>query len=1566
MLLFVALMMPLSLLALSNNYGYKGTIEIKVGETKTIWLIDEVRGMIGLSTTYYPSGKWVLSDNYYNASMISQTMEYCKVRGDKKGDNIKLTFSGDMILYDAMWEYKGYFLIKVVDSDVPVEKITLDATDVNLPVNGTKQLSATITPSNATNKSVTWSSNKESVATVSSSGLVTAKATGNATITCKANDGSGKYATCNISVSGYPSGYVFSGKTAEGYEMEFVVLDAEEKTCKVKEIVTKNINGNLTIPSSVEGHKVVAIGDWALYKCTMSSISIPNGVETIETAGLQQCENLKTINLPNSLKRLENQALKDCKNLETITGINSLEYIGSYAFENVPWLKTLPDGIIYLGKVLFAYSGDMPKNTVINVKEGTTCIANSAVEWNPVSNTWGHGYNLVGVTVPASVKYIVGNPFGVKNLNSISVDSNNPVFDSRNDCNAIIETTTNTLVVASNNTTIPSTVKVIGNGAFNNLSIKSIVIPNSVDSLGNAAIYDCLYLESIAIGKGLRAIKHSTYYGDDSNLKSNDAILSNPRLKTIIVSPDNPYFDSRDNCNAIIEKSTNNLMVGCATTVIPTSVVNICGRAFYGNGSNSLTSIIIPDNVVRIGVDAFYKQNNLIRVEIGKGVKQIGHSSWGGFGNCSQLKKIISKNEFPSDINEKAFDSNIYKNATLYVPTSSKVNYMMATGWGQFKNIVEGEPEPDIEVDINSTNFPDETFRNYLLSQSYGEDGKITEIEISKITNISVSGSSTSPGSIKSLKGIEYFTALKYLYCSYNQLTSLDLSKNTALTNLFCYNNQLTSLDVSNLTALTYLSCSDNQLTSLDVSRLTALTYLSCGGNQLTSLDVSQLTALTDLYCYNNQLTSLDVSRLTALTSLSCYENQLTSLDVSRLTALTYLSCGGNQLTSLDVSQLTALTDLYCYNNQLTSLDVSRLTALTSLSCYENKLTSLDVSNLTTLTRLYCFKNQLTSLDVSRLTALTYLSCDDNQLTSLDVSKLTALTSLSCYENKLTSLDVSRLTALTYLSCGDNQLTSLDVSKLTALTSLSCDDNQLTSLDVSNLTALIGLYCYRNQLTSLDVSNNTALKSLYCYSNQLASLDVSKNTALTFLSCYKNGIKGTAMDNLISSLPQNKTDEVHYFRVVDQDLSAESNVCTVSQAAAAKARGWMPCYYDSSTKEYVEYGGGDRPSVLKGDVNGDGQVNGTDLVVLTNIILGKSTKTDAADVNSDGQVNGTDYVVLVNIVLGRSLAPRRAASTASLSIDSSFNINAGETKEMVINLTNASDEITLVQFDLRLPDGLSLKQTSGEYEYDIAGRTTWRKHSLDANATNGIIRFLLSSSSNTTLSGTEGAIIKMTILADNSFTGGDIQLENILLVTPDEKETKQETYVYHIGGTPEPTATCLVFEPFSFDASSETEVIIDLNNPDDEITLVQFDLRLPNGLTLKETGGEYDIDLARTTWRKHSLDANATNGIIRFLLASSNNAILTGKEGAIIMMTLKADDGFTGGTIKLENILLVTPNEKEIKIANYEYIVPNPVGINGIMTDKNNNASVYNLSGQRLVTPKKGINIINGQKIIVK
>ena len=202
---------------------------------------------------------------------------------------------------------------------------------------------------------------------------------------------------------------------------------------------------------------------------------------------------------------------------------------------------------------------------------------------------------------------------------------------------------------------------------------------------------------------------------------------------------------------------------------------------------------------------------------------------------------------------------------------------------------------------------PDENFRAYCI-KNYDKsgDGIFSKYEASLITSLDVSDKE-----IKSLEGIEYFTALKTLYCHSNQLTSLDVSKNTALT---------------------YLSCEDNQLTALDVSKNTALTSLYCYNNPLELLNLGDANP-TKYYSSSYDYPYFDSGKLGASTKLKVISSKITKLDVS-----------SNKLQSLDVSECPALKTLYCHSNQLTSLDVSKNTALTSLDCYSNQLTSLDVS----------------------------------------------------------------------------------------------------------------------------------------------------------------------------------------------------------------------------------------------------------------------------------------------------------------------------------------------------------------------------------------------------------------------------------------------------------------------------------------------------------------------------------------------------------------------------------------------------------------------------------------------
>ena len=145
------------------------------------------------------------------------------------------------------------------------------------------------------------------------------------------------------------------------------------------------------------------------------------------------------------------------------------------------------------------------------------------------------------------------------------------------------------------------------------------------------------------------------------------------------------------------------------------------------------------------------------------------------------------------------------------------------------------------EIDINEENFPDAIFRNYISSTFDIDHSEKLSSEELAVTNIVVNGKN-----IESLKGIEYFTGLRVLNCEYNQLTTLDLSRNINLTTLYCQHNQLEALDLTNNTKLQTLECGYNQLAALDLTNNTAVTRL-LGRGQERYVTVSESSKSLDL-----------------------------------------------------------------------------------------------------------------------------------------------------------------------------------------------------------------------------------------------------------------------------------------------------------------------------------------------------------------------------------------------------------------------------------------------------------------------------------------------------------------------------------------------------------------------------------------------------------------------------------------------------------------------------------------------------------------------------------------------
>ncbi|MBQ2123561.1 MAG: leucine-rich repeat domain-containing protein, partial [Bacteroidaceae bacterium] len=322
----------------------------------------------------------------------------------------------------------------------------------------------------------------------------------------------------------------------------------------------------------------------------------------------------------------------------------------------------IPNSVTSIGDDAFRYCSGL---TSVEIPNSVTSIGGSA---------FFDCSSLTSVEIPNSVTSIGVHAFSsCDDLESIIVDEENSVYDSREGCNAVIETSSNTLVAGCKSTIIPNSVTSIDSFAFYSCDgLTSVVIPNSVTSIEWGAFMGCYSLTSVEISNSVTKIE-KTAFSDCSSLTS------------IAVAADNPIYDSRNNCNAIIETRTNTLIVGCSKTTIPNSVTSIGDYAFYD--CSGLTSVEIPNSVTSIGESAFDCCSSLTSVVIPNSVTSIGDYAFASCSGLTSITSYISANKlFEINYVFGGFDKT---NCTLYVPYGAQETYAATAGWDVFTNIVE-------------------------------------------------------------------------------------------------------------------------------------------------------------------------------------------------------------------------------------------------------------------------------------------------------------------------------------------------------------------------------------------------------------------------------------------------------------------------------------------------------------------------------------------------------------------------------------------------------------------------------------------------------------------------------------------------------------------------------------------------------------------------------------------------------------------------------------------------------------------------------------------------------------
>ena len=236
-----------------------------------------------------------------------------------------------------------------------------------------------------------------------------------------------------------------------------------------------------------------------------------------------------------------------------------------------------------------------------------------------------------------------------------------------------------------------------------NEKMTSVVFPPSLTTIGNYAFSTCLQLKKADLTEGITSIGNQAFAGTSitavvipSTLTSLDGgvyAMCND-LKSISVKSGNAVYDSRGNCNAVIQTATNKLVQGCSTTVVPQSVTAIGDYAFYM--FDGITAVDLPTSVTAIGNRAYQGCSKLTTITIPASVKSIGEYV---FYNCTSLNEVHSIIKEPMAIDLSVFQTystvggKKFTTATLYVPKGTKSKYQNTAGWKNFSKIVEEEDE---------------------------------------------------------------------------------------------------------------------------------------------------------------------------------------------------------------------------------------------------------------------------------------------------------------------------------------------------------------------------------------------------------------------------------------------------------------------------------------------------------------------------------------------------------------------------------------------------------------------------------------------------------------------------------------------------------------------------------------------------------------------------------------------------------------------------------------------------------------------------------------------------------
>ena len=1332
-------------------------------------------------------------------------------------------------------------------------------------------------------------------------------------------------------------------------------------------------SGAVTIPSTVTHngttYPVTAIGDYAFRNCTtLTSVTIPNSVTSIGEYAFGRCNGLTDLSIPNSVITISKDAFTECSGLTSLTIPNSVRTIGQSAFSYCEGLTSLTLG------------------------DSVTSIEQAAF----------YGCSgLTSVTIPSSVTTIGQSVFSeCTNLMNIEVESGNSIFDSRNNCNAIIETASNTLFVGCKNTiipnsvttigknaffccwgltsvTIPNSVTTIGNGAFSGCSyLTSVTIPNSVIIIDNSAFSGCSYLTSVTIPNSVTTIGGNAFLGCNAltSVTIPNSVISIGysafsgcnSLTSIEVESGNSIYDSRNNCNAIIETASNTLFAGCKNTIIPNTVTSIGVRAFYictgltsitipnsitsiGDWAFShcrgLTSITIPNSVISISPLAFGSCSNLTSLVIGNSVTSIGNSA---FASCQNLTSVICKAATPPTMESSIVFSN-YSKPKLYVPEESLEAYQTTDYWNMFTNILSMEHLQDDKFEVNGIYY-------YII----GDEAIVTYKSTSYSQyNNEYSGSVTIPSTVT-------HNGLSYPVTTIGESAFLNCTALTSVT----IPNSVTSIDKEafrNCTALTSVTI-PNSVTSIDKEA-----FSNCSG--LTG-ELIIPSSITDL----GMAVFKNCSGLTSVTIPN---------SITRISDELFWDCTG--LTNVNLP------------NTITCIGEVAFEGCTSL-------TSFTIPNTVDSILYSAFKNctGLKRLDIP------------NSVFLIDDEAFWNCTSL---ESLTIGCSVVTIRPQAFGSCPN--LTRIVVSTDNPV--FDSRDNCNGIIETANNKLNTGC-----KSTIIPNTVTTIGQSAFEGINSMTSVTIPASITHIETDAFSDCRSLTSV--ICKAVTPPCMDDIHIFWWYNNYNNNNSYTTATLYVPAASLQAYRNTdYWNRFTNILpIEDYATDMPTITTelsiGAMTVTASGNGTVALMVDGVVvenpydIPRTEQTQVMTVTATAQEEGKLISDIASLeVTIPAILPLNTDNYLSMSDAATVR---GATLRIPVRMTNAATIVSF-QTDIELDEGLEVIQVDGDYLIEPSDRMT-RTHSISSNRlANGNIRVLCYSTNYKAFTGNSGdelfyITVRGTAAAEGDYT---ITLKNTLFTDRDFDELRApdasaivNVQPYLLGdanGSGTVTVTDVVVtaqrvleydpQPFVFEgadvnedgiisvtdvtriaymvlnsltihapmrapvmwnngdclsaadislAAGETRTVaIRLDNALD-YTALQFDLTLPDGLTAANF---------RLTERATglSLDVNDVgNGTTRVLCYSTALVPISGHECVLLTFDVTAT-GVVRGDITVDGTELVTTGCQTVMLDGFTIGVNGSTGVNEMAAGKTvARVDYFNLAGQQIDCPESGVSIV--------